>query len=59
MILSDYDREFYGDDEEEMPVCLHCGSDVDTNLPHIESYDGVFCDMGCCQAYYEIRRVYS
>jgi len=45
---------YSGGGEEETQRCLFCGSDVFPSLPHVESDDGIFCDMECCHNYYRI-----
>ena len=35
--------------------CLYCGEDITDRGRHIKSFDGLFCDIDCCRAYYEIE----
>ena len=37
--------------------CAECGGPLYDNAAHVLSRDGLFCDTGCCELYYQIKHI--
>ena len=53
-----YPRDWFRHDREIIGECRFCNEKITDGYEHVESCDGMFCDMDCCHSFYDIQTIY-